>query len=377
MRRRWRLHRRDRSKLLKQPLKKRPFFQGRFLLLALRSHRMLFLPNVKIIFQIPSHFFMKLLITGASGFVGKALTTTLASDSQYTLRAGVRRESGQFPDSVEVVTVADLTSDTDWTSALTGVNTVVHAAARVHVMDDTSDDPLAEFRRVNVIGTLRLAQQAVEADVRRFVFISSIKVNGEGTLPGRPYTADDTPQPADPYGISKYEAEQGLLELARKSGLEVVIIRPVLVYGPGVKANFLSMMRWLDKGIPLPLGAIKNNRRSMVTLSNLVDLITVCIDHPAAANQVFLVSDGEDLSTTALLQRTAKALQKTARLVPVPAVFLTTAAALLGKKNVAQRLCGSLQVDIAKTRELLQWRPPVSIDAALKKTAAGLLVNPK
>src|SRR5450830_1860576 len=306
-------------------------------------------------FQIPSHFFMKLLITGASGFVGKALTTTLASDSQYTLRACVRRESGQFPDSVEVVTVADLTSDTDWTSALTGVNTVVHAAARVHVMDDTSDDPLAEFRRVNVIGTLRLAQQAVEADVRRFVFISSIKVNGEGTLPGRPYTADDTPQPADPYGISKYEAEQGLLELARKSGLEVVIIRPVLVYGPG----------------------IKDNRRSMVALSNLVDLITVCIEHPAAANQVFLVSDGEDLSTTALLQRTAKALQKTARLVPVPAVFLTTAAALLGKKNVAQRLCGSLQVDIAKTRELLQWRPPVSIDAALKKTAAGLLVNPK
>ena len=320
---------------------------------------------------------MKLLVTGATGFVGKALITSLAPDSQYVLRACARRTSNQFPENVGVATIADLTANTDWTAALSGSDTVVHAAARVHVMDDKSADPLAEFRRVNVDGTLRLAQQAVDAGVRRFVFISSIKVNGEGTLPGKPYTADDTPQPADPYGVSKHEAEQGLLALAQKSGLEVVIIRPVLVYGPGVKANFLSMMHWLDKGIPLPLGAIKNNRRSMVALDNLVDLITVCMHHPAAVNQVFLVSDGEDLSTTALLQRTAKALQRPARLLPVPAALLTAAAGLMGKSNVAQRLCGSLQVDIAKTRELLQWRPPASVDASLKKTAAALRVNRK
>jgi nucleoside-diphosphate-sugar epimerase len=320
---------------------------------------------------------MKLLVTGASGFVGKALIASLASDSQYTLRACIRRKNRQFPDNVEVATVADLTASTDWTAALIGVDTVVHAAARVHVMDDTSADPLAEFRRVNVEGTLRLAQQAINAGVRRLVFISSIKVNGEQTLQGRPYTADDTPNPTDPYGISKHEAEQGLLALAQTSGLEVVIIRPVLIYGPGVKANFLSMMRWLDKGVPLPLGAIKSNRRSMVALDNLVDLIIVCMHHPAAVNQVFLVSDGEDLSTTALLQRTAQALQRPARLVPVPATLLKAAAGLLRKSHIAQRLCDSLQVDIEKTKELLQWSPPVRVDEALRRTAAALRMNQK
>lgn len=183
-----------------------------------------------------------------------------------------------------------------------GHGVVIHSAARVHVMDEQSADPLAEFRKMNVDGTLNLARQAAAAGVRRFIFISSIKVNGEGTVLGKPYTAMDTPSPQDPYGISKMEAEQGLRQIAQDTGMEVVIIRPVLVYGPGVKANFRSMVNWMNKGVPLPLGSIYN-KRSMVALDNLVDLVVTCIDHPAAANQTFLESDGEDLSTTEMLRR--------------------------------------------------------------------------
>ena len=255
---------------------------------------------------------------------------------------------------------------------MAGVQIVIHAAARVHVMSESSADPLAEFRKVNVDGTLNLARQAVAAGVRRFIFVSSIKVNGEGTEPGKPYKADDAPAPVDPYGISKLEAEHGLLALAAETGMEVVIIRPVLVYGPGVKANFRSMMNWLNKGIPLPLGSIRN-KRSLVALDNLVDLIVTCIEHPAAANQVFLVSDGEDLSTTELLRRMGAALGKPARLLPLPGAWLNGAACLLGKGAIAQRLCGSLQVDIEKTRRLLGWTPPVTVDEALRKTARHFL----
>jgi UDP-glucose 4-epimerase len=235
-------------------------------------------------------------------------------------------------------------------------------------MNDAEADPLAAFRKVNVEGTLNLARQAAAAGVRRFIFISSIKVNGEGTAPGMVYTAEDVPAPADPYGVSKMEAEQGLRELAAESAMDVVIIRPVLVYGPGVKANFLNMMLWLDKGIPLPFGAIDNSR-SLVALDNLVDLILTCIEHPEAANQTFLVSDGEDLSTTALLNKMANALNKPARLIPVPSWILQSGAALLGRKGLSQRLCGSLRVDITKTRNLLGWTPPLSVDEALAITA--------
>ncbi|MGY2398088.1 UDP-glucose 4-epimerase family protein [Pseudomonas sp. SDO5271_S396] len=313
-------------------------------------------------------------LTGATGFVGGAVMCRLLSEGAQ-VTAAVRNEADVLDRKVRIVRFDSLAS-ADWGDSLVGVDTVVHCAARVHVMNDNEVDPLAAFRSVNVEGTLNLAEQAAQAGVRRFVFISSIKVNGESTLPGRPYTADDVPGPTDPYGVSKWEAEQGLLSLARRTALEVVIIRPVLVYGPGVKANFLSMVRWLDKGIPLPFGAIYNHR-SLVALENLVDLTIVATSHPAAANQTFLVSDGEDLSTTQLLRRTAAALGKSARLLPVPAWMLSAAARLLGRESLSQRLCGSLQVDIQKARTLLQWAPPVSVDDALKAVAALYMSDKK
>jgi len=313
---------------------------------------------------------MLILITGASGFVGQALVRQLASEGHHHLRAALRPTAKLPADSstLEKVIIEELAPDTNWSAALEGMEAVVHCAARVHVMNETAGDPLSEFRRTNVEGTLALARQAQQAGVRRFIFISSIKVNGEETQPGRPFTADDTPAPADPYGISKMEAEQALRELARNGTMEVVVIRPVLVYGPGVKANFLSMIRWLDKGIPLPLGGISSNRRSLVALDNLVDLICVCLSHPDAAGQVFLVSDGEDLSTTAMLRRISLALGKSPFLPSIPASWLMLAARMMGRPGIAQRLCGSLQVDISKNRDLLGWTPRTTVDAAFQKT---------
>ena len=287
------------------------------------------------------------------------------------MRAAVRREKAHLPTGVEFVHVGELAVETDWREAMVGVDVVVHSAARVHVMAETAGDPMLEFRRTNVDGTLSLARQAAEAGVRRFVFVSSIKVNGEDSILGRPFTADDLPAPLDPYGVSKMEAEQGLLQLGMQSGMEVVIIRPPLVYGPGVKANFASMMRWLHRGVPLPLGAI-HNLRSLVALDNLVDLLVTCLTHPAAAGQVFLVSDGEDVSTTDLLRRTARAMGKSSHLLPIPSSWLEFWASLLGKKDMVQRLCGSLQVDIEKTRQILGWRPPLTLDQGLRKAVEGM-----
>lgn len=252
-----------------------------------------------------------------------------------------------------------------------GVDALVHCAARVHVMQDDAADPLDAYRLVNVEGTLNLARQAATAGVQRFVFVSSIKVNGEASLSGQPFTTDDVPTPLDPYGVSKLEAEQGLRELEAQTGMDVVIVRPTLVYGPGVKANFASMMLWVERGVPLPMGAI-HNARSMVALDNLVDLLVTCLKHPAAAGQTFLVSDGEDVSTTELLRRTAQAMGKKALLLPVPAFLLELGAAMLGKRAVAQRLCGSLQVDIEKTRRLLGWKPPLTLNQGLKKAVEGM-----
>ena len=320
---------------------------------------------------------MRILVTGATGFIGRAVAVRCAAEPGLEVCGTVRRHSPNAspPAGIKAVPVDDLSDTTDWREAVQGVDTIVHAAARVHDMREKAADPLAEFRRVNVAGTLNLARQGVAAGVRRFIFVSSIKVNGEETFPGRPYTSTDVPAPTDPYGISKHEAEAGLMQLGEATGLEVVIIRPVLVYGPGVKGNFRSIMRVLHRGLPLPLGALSQNRRSLVALDNLVDLIVTCLQHPAAAHQTFLVSDGEDLSTTALLRRTAAALGRPARLLPVPAFALHAGARLLGKSSVAQRLCGSLQVDITQTRERLSWAPPVGTDEALHLTARHFLEN--
>ncbi|KAB0565142.1 NAD-dependent dehydratase [Pseudomonas palleroniana] len=315
---------------------------------------------------------MHVLITGASGFVGSRLVEVLKKKDGVKVTGAVRRQAVEHQNGIKQINVGELSPVTDWAEALAGVDVVIHAAARVHVMNDAESDPLAVFRKVNVEGTLNLARQAVANGVGRFIFISSIKVNGEATVPGKPFTAEDIPAPLDPYGVSKMEAEAGLRDIAANSRMEVVIIRPVLVYGPGVKANFLNMMRWLDKGVPLPFGSIFN-RRSLVALDNLVDLVITTTTHPAAANQTFLVSDGEDLSTTQLLRRMATALNKKALLLPIPSAFLSTGASLLGKKSLSQRLCGSLQVDISKTCSLLSWRPPVTVDHALGLAASYYL----
>jgi len=311
-------------------------------------------------------------VTGATGFVGGALVRYLAGQSAYKVRVATRSAYAPPSDRVEHVQTGSLTPECDWAYFVNGVDVIVHAAARVHVLNDSAENPDDEYFRVNVTSTLHLAEQAVVAGVKRFIFISSIKVNGESTPEGAPFTAEQPGDPADAYGISKCKAEQGLRALAERTGMEVVIIRPVLVYGPGVKANFLNMMRWLDKGIPLPLGAV-NNRRSLVALDNLVDLIARCTWHPAAANQIFLVSDGDDLSTTSLLLHVAKALGKPARLIPVPVWVLKTGAFALGKKAFLQRLCGSLQVDISKTCTMLDWTPPVGVEAAMSKTVRYFL----
>ena len=313
-----------------------------------------------------------ILITGASGFVGNAvLQRLLANDNFSTVAVVVRRGDLQWPERVRSHLIGNLEASADWALALIGVSAVVHCAARVHVMADTATNPLDEFRRVNVQGTLNLARQPAASGVRRFVFVSSIKINGESTLMGSPYMADDALAPMDAYGVSKMEAEQGLRELAEQTGMEVVIIRPPLVYGPGVKANFAAMTRWLKRGVPLPLVAI-HNQRSLVALDNLVDLIVTCLTHLAAANQTFLVSDGEDVSTTELLRRMGQAMGHPARLIPVPIGWLKLAAAMVGKQDMAQRLCGSLQVDIEKTRQLLGWNPPLTLDQGLKKVAEGI-----
>jgi nucleoside-diphosphate-sugar epimerase len=308
------------------------------------------------------------LVSGASGFVGTALCAELFH-LDYYIRAAVRSAPIK---NIETVFIGEINAETDWSQALPGIKVVVHLAARVHVMKDNAANPLEESREVNVNGTLNLARQAAKAGVQRFIFISSIKVNGESTFSDQPYTAEDQPAPIGPYGISKREAEDELRQLAIQTGMDVVIIRPPLVYGPGAKGNFQTMLHWLKKGIPLPLGAIPN-KRSFIALDNLVDLIITCINHPAAANQIFLASDDEDLSTTELLQRLGNALGKPARLLPLPVWLLNTGAKIIGKRDIAQRLCDSLQVDISKTRTLLDWNPPMTVDEAFKKTATDFL----
>jgi UDP-glucose 4-epimerase len=307
---------------------------------------------------------LQVLVSGATGLVGEAVVFRLLLDKRYTPVAAVRATT-RLSGLCRIVPF-DLELPTGMPE-LRGIDVIVHCAARVHVMNEKGADGLAAFRKINVEGTVRLARRAAECGVKRFIFISSIKVNGEGTPRNKTFKATDLPAPVDAYGISKREAEDALRQVCEETGMELVVIRPPLVYGPGVKANFLSMVRWLDRGIPLPLGAI-DNRRSLVSIGNLTDLVLTCIDHPAAAGEIFLVSDGEDLSTTQLLRRTALALGKSARLVPVPAGLLQAAASMVGKSGIAERLCGNLQVDIQRTCELLGWRPPINTEKALRQT---------
>lgn len=310
------------------------------------------------------------LVTGGAGFVGSALISRLAAVG-YKVHALTRNRASVFPAGVESHQSDILATDVD-ADFLQGINCVVHCAARVHIMNDETSNPLDEYRKLNVEGTLRLARQAAKQGVKRFIFISSIKVNGESTPDNKPFNVDSAPNPSDPYGVSKLEAEIGLKELASATGMELVIIRPSLIYGPGVKANFRNMMKWIYKGVPLPLGAIKN-QRSFVAIDNLVDLIITCIRSDAAANQLFLASDGRDLSTTELIRLMAAALGKRAFLLPIPMSSINFLAALCGRASVSQRLCGSLRVDVSHAQKTLGWTPVISVEDALKITAVAFL----
>jgi UDP-4-keto-D-QuiNAc 4-reductase len=302
------------------------------------------------------------LVTGANGFVGRAVMRRMGG------LGAVRDLTPDADASSDIVAVGNIDETTDWRQALDGIRVVVHLAARVHVMEDRVANPLDDFRRVNVAGSLALARQAAGAGVRRLVYVSSIKVNGEATEPGRSFRAADKPNPRDPYGRSKAEAEEALQAVSASTGLELVIVRPPLVYGPGVRANFRMLMRWIVRGLPLPLGAVDNSR-SLVALENLVDLLEVCTRHPSAPGQVFLAGDGEDLSTPELVRRLARALNQRARLYPVPTTLLLSLGTLIGQRAVTQRLCESLKVDISPTMAALGWSPTVDVDSALKEVA--------
>ena len=311
-----------------------------------------------------------ILITGATGFVGKSLVRCLLADDVSRRLVIADRRSGQsWPERVKSIVTGDLNHTTDWSIALEEVAVVVHSAARVHVMHDTEADPLTAFRVVNVGGTLNLARQSAAAGVKRFVFISSIGVNGSQTVGGIPFNEAVQTKPHNAYALSKWEAEEGLMGIAAETKLEVVIIRPPLVYGCKAPGNFGSLTRAVQRGWPLPLGAV-HNQRSLIGLDNLVDFIVNCTTHPQAANQTFLVSDGQDLSTTELVRGMALAAGVPARLLPVPVWALQAGASLLGKGDTVQRLCGNLQVDISKARSLLGWLPPVSVQEGLRRAMA-------
>lgn len=309
---------------------------------------------------------LRVLISGAGGFVGRVVCAQAARKG-LAVRCALRKE-GESLEDVELAIVGEINGETDWDYALRDVDVVIHLAARVHVMRDASADPFAEFRRVNVLGTENLARQAVRAGVKRLVYVSSIKVNGEETVGGRSYSEQDIPAPRDAYGISKWEAEQALHRVARETGMTIVIMRPPLVYGAGVKGNFVQMLKVLARGVPLPLGSIQN-LRSLVYVENLADALLLCATHPAAANQTYLISDGEDTSTPGLLQQLGSGMGRPARLLRCPEALLKVAGHFAGKSDQIDRLLGSLQVDSGKIRRELNWTPPYSLQQGLQETA--------
>ena len=303
---------------------------------------------------------MKIAITGATGFLGAHLVKETPAEQLVILG---RRELN-LPGAIFHQCTIDGSSN--YSTALDSVSVVIHCAARAHIMNEESQDPLTEFRKVNTQGTLNLATQAASAGVKRFIYISSIKVNGESTEEGRPFKFDDKHNPLDPYGLSKSEAETALFELGQKTGMEIVVIRPPLVFGEGVKANFAALLKLVGKGLPLPFRCITQNKRSMVSVYNLVDLIKTCIEHPNAANQVFLVSDDNDLSTAEMVALMAKVQGKRNFALPVPVWLFNFAAKLLNKQDVVNRLTGSLQLDIEHTKKTLNWQPPYSVEHGFK-----------
>lgn len=307
-----------------------------------------------------------ILVTGATGFVGRHLCNRLLAVGGIVRGTLLPSENAtSLVLGVEPVVVEPLGPDTAWRHALVGIETVIHLAARVHIMDDPVADPLTAFRRANTEGTAQLAREAAEAGVKRLVFISSIKVNGEESIV--PYSEDSLPQPVDPYGISKWEAEQALRRIESDTGIEVVVIRPTLVYGPGVKANFLGLMKIVRRGFPLPFACIKNSR-SLIYIGNLVDALATCAVHPAAAGQTFLVSDGEDVSVPELIRRIALALSAPERLFSVPVHLMRVAGWLTSKSAEVNRLTGSLTIDSTKIRQQLGWKPPFTMEEGLRET---------
>lgn len=312
----------------------------------------------------------RILVTGATGFVGHVLCDVLER-SGYRVRAALRRDGSIAGDAVETVVVGDIGRDTDWRATLNGVECIIHVAGRAHVLHDKCADSHRLYMETNALGTRRLAEAAARADVRRFVFLSSVKVNGEET-PGHAYTSSDEPHPQDTYAVSKWAGEQAVLEVAATTGIEAAVVRSPLVYGPGVRANFLRLMQWVDRQWPLPLAAI-DNRRSLVSVWNLCDLLMHLLESPAASGRIWMVSDGEDLSTPELIRRIARSMQREARLLAVPAGLLRFGAGLSGRKAEIARLCGSLVVDIAQTRNQLGWTPPVTMQDALARTVAWYL----
>jgi nucleoside-diphosphate-sugar epimerase len=317
---------------------------------------------------------MQTLITGSTGFVGRALIKSLNQKGISTLC--VIRNNKYVDDFERTFEISDLSDNNDWSPILTDIDVIIHCAARVHVMNDKASNPLEEFRKVNTRATLNLAKQASNSGVKRFVFISSIKVGGESSKLGNPLTEDSDYVPSDPYGLSKYEAEQELLELAEHSEMEVVIIRPTLIYGPGVKANFETMMNWASKPIPLPFGAI-NNKRSLVSIDNLISLIEVCLTHPKAKNEIFYVNDGNDVSTSDLLRKLYKSFSNRTPLIPIPMSLINLLFKLIGKGGYSARLLSSLQVDISKAKTLLNWTPPHSVDDSIDKTVKHFIKSRK